>query len=177
MRQNSAHFDPASFEQSNPPGRPLTNGNPAPQPAIKRPIGLSPHTWLPSYQTRSGFHLPLVSTISWTLKRFSTIQCSPITCAMTIPAFSCPQRLYRAQERFNSSDPSHPSGHALNPAFSLFLPNCTLGPPSFPSSKFPIEGRKDGTGTTKSGGGLKSLGGDNKTAWSSRARSREETME
>lgn len=80
---------------------------------------------------------------------------------------------------FNNSDPSHPSGHGLNPAFSLFLPNCTLGPPSSASSKahkFHIEGRKDGTGTTKSGS-LRGLFGDNTLAWSFRARSREQMME
>jgi hypothetical protein len=81
---------------------------------------------------------------------------------------------------FNNSDPSHPSGHGLNPAFSLFLPNCTLGPPSAPNSKrhkFHIEGRKDGTGTTKSGSFRSLLGGDNSLAWSFRARSRQEMME
>ncbi|KXN82120.1 Cytoskeletal signaling protein slm1 [Leucoagaricus sp. SymC.cos] len=81
---------------------------------------------------------------------------------------------------FNTSDPSHPSGHGLNPIFSLFLPDCTLGPPSSPSSKshkFHIEGRRDGTGTTKSGSLRGLLGGDNAVAWSFRARSREEMME
>jgi len=80
---------------------------------------------------------------------------------------------------FNNSDPSHPSGHGINPAFSLFLPNCTLGPPSSASSKahkFHIEGRKDGTGTTKSGS-LRAIFSDNTLAWSFRARSREEMME
>jgi len=77
--------------------------------------------------------------------------------------------------------------------FSLFLPACTLGPAA-PSSarshKFHIEERKDGTGTTKAGGGGFSLlriagkggatgggGHGSRRAWSFRARSREEMME
>ncbi len=81
---------------------------------------------------------------------------------------------------FSNSDPSHPSGHGLTPAFSLFLPVCTLGPPSAPNSKshkFHIEGRKDGTGTTKTGSLRGLLGGDNSMAWTFRTRSREEMME
>ncbi|KAL0572261.1 hypothetical protein V5O48_009707 [Marasmius crinis-equi] len=69
------------------------------------------------------------------------------------------------------------------PVFSLFLPACTLGPPSDGkkgSHKFHIEGRKDGTGSTKGGSIKRSLslkrgGGDH--AWSFRARSREDMME
>lgn len=81
---------------------------------------------------------------------------------------------------FNHSDPSHPSGHGLTPTFSLFLPNCTLGPPSSPnvqSHKFHIEGKKDGTGTTKTGSLRGLLGGDNTMAWTFRTRSREDMME
>jgi hypothetical protein len=53
-------------------------------------------------------------------------------------------------------------GAAPTPTFSLFLPQCTLGPYAGPRAgqyKFSVEGRKDGTGTTpaKSGGTLKSL--------------------
>ncbi|CAK5277038.1 unnamed protein product [Mycena citricolor] len=73
---------------------------------------------------------------------------------------------------------------AREPVFSLFLPMCTLGPPSNASAKshkFHIEGRKDGSGTTKSGSVRRSLsitrlsGGDH--AWSFRSRSREDMME
>ncbi|KIJ62998.1 hypothetical protein HYDPIDRAFT_188870 [Hydnomerulius pinastri MD-312] len=77
---------------------------------------------------------------------------------------------------YASSDPSHIGGHL--PVFSLFLPACTLGPPSSASAKshkFHIEGRKDGSGTTK-GGGFK-LMGSGQHAWSFRARSREDMME
>ena len=58
---------------------------------------------------------------------------------------------------FSSSDPTIPAGQV--PSFSLFLSSCTLGPPSTVKSKshkFHIEGRKEGTGTTK-GGGLRSM--------------------
>ncbi|EGN99320.1 hypothetical protein SERLA73DRAFT_54341 [Serpula lacrymans var. lacrymans S7.3] len=78
---------------------------------------------------------------------------------------------------YNSSDPAHSGGHV--PVFSLFLPACTLGPPSSSfakSHKFHIEGRKDGTGTTKSGSfKLPMTGGQH--AWSFRARSRDDMME
>ncbi|KAJ7154143.1 hypothetical protein C8R46DRAFT_911806 [Mycena filopes] len=84
---------------------------------------------------------------------------------------------------YASSDPMAPGGR--EPLFSLFLPMCTLGPPSganAKSHKFHIEGRKDGSGTTKAGGSVRrslSLsrlrGGDH--AWSFRARSREDMME
>ncbi|KAK6969348.1 PH domain-containing protein [Favolaschia claudopus] len=70
------------------------------------------------------------------------------------------------------------------PLFSLFLPMCTLGPPSGASvklHKFHIEGRKDGSGTTKGGSVLRSLSigrlGGSDHAWSYRARSREDIME
>ncbi|KAF7311306.1 PH domain-containing protein [Mycena kentingensis (nom. inval.)] len=81
---------------------------------------------------------------------------------------------------YASSDPVN----AREPLFSLFLPMCTLGPPSGASAKshkFHIEGRKDGSGTTKSGSVRRSLSlgrlSGNDHAWSFRARSREEMME
>ncbi|KAG7448406.1 uncharacterized protein BT62DRAFT_889346 [Guyanagaster necrorhizus] len=75
---------------------------------------------------------------------------------------------------YASSDPHE----AQTPMFSLFLPACTLGPPSSnmsKSHKFHIEERKDGLGTTKSGSfnPLKA----NQHAWSFRSRSREDMME
>jgi len=69
------------------------------------------------------------------------------------------------------------------PLFSLFLPMCTLGPPSTSTSKahkFHIEGRKDGTGTTKMGASMRrslSLSGGSAHAWSFRSKSHEEMME
>ncbi|EKM77876.1 hypothetical protein AGABI1DRAFT_107696 [Agaricus bisporus var. burnettii JB137-S8] len=81
---------------------------------------------------------------------------------------------------FADSDPSHPSGRGLSPIFSLFLPHCTLGPPSAANSKahrFHIEGRTDGTGTNKSGSFRKMFGRDSTPAWTFRTRSREEMME
>ena len=83
---------------------------------------------------------------------------------------------------FPSSDPAV----SLSPTFSLFLPACTLGPPSAPTSrahKFHIEGRKDGTGATNTKtGSLRGLiplvnHNDSTKAWSFRARSRDEMME
>ncbi|TYJ52171.1 hypothetical protein B9479_007216 [Cryptococcus floricola] len=78
---------------------------------------------------------------------------------------------------YASSDPST----ATHPVWSLFLPACTLGPPSSAatakSHKFHIEGRKDGTsayGKTPGGRGL-FRGSD--TAFTFRARSHEEMME
>ncbi|OXB38601.1 hypothetical protein LQV05_002599 [Cryptococcus neoformans] len=78
---------------------------------------------------------------------------------------------------YASSDPST----ATHPIWSLFLPACTLGPPSSAttakSHKFHIEGRKDGTsahGKTPGGRGL-FRGSD--TAFTFRARSHEEMME
>ncbi|KAF8901966.1 hypothetical protein CPB85DRAFT_1377262 [Mucidula mucida] len=68
---------------------------------------------------------------------------------------------------------------ALTPMFSLFLPACTLGPPSSNKSKshkFHIEGRTDGLGTTKTGSIRARLGGSDH-AWSFRSRSREDMME
>ncbi|WVQ71096.1 hypothetical protein IAR50_000621 [Cryptococcus sp. DSM 104548] len=78
---------------------------------------------------------------------------------------------------YASSDPTT----ATHPVWSLFLPACTLGPPSSAatakSHKFHIEGRKDGTsayGKTPGGRGL-FRGSD--TAFTFRARSHEEMME
>ena len=78
---------------------------------------------------------------------------------------------------FSSSDPAENGG--INPVFSLFLPACTLGPPSPATSKshkFHIEGRKDGMGTTKSGS-FKLPMSRSQHAWSFRARSRNDMME
>ncbi|KAJ9125343.1 hypothetical protein QFC22_000303 [Naganishia vaughanmartiniae] len=83
---------------------------------------------------------------------------------------------------YASSDPSH----STTPIWSLFLPACTLGPPSSAttaqSHKFHIEGRKDGTsayGKTpgSSGGFLGKMSGKSDTAYTFRARSHEELME
>ncbi|KAK0217341.1 hypothetical protein EDD85DRAFT_868808 [Armillaria nabsnona] len=76
---------------------------------------------------------------------------------------------------YASSDPHE----AQSPMFSLFLPACTLGPPSSDRSKshkFHIEGSKDGLGTTKSGSFKVSLR-SGQHAWSFRSRSREDMME
>ncbi|THH00074.1 hypothetical protein EW026_g2384 [Hermanssonia centrifuga] len=82
---------------------------------------------------------------------------------------------------YTSSDPAHGD----RPTFSLFLPMCTLGPPSSPSAashKFHIEGRKDGTGSTKTGS-LRSLAGSitgrngSGPAWTFRGRSHDDMME
>ncbi|TFY79713.1 hypothetical protein EWM64_g4297 [Hericium alpestre] len=74
---------------------------------------------------------------------------------------------------YASSDPTQ----ATAPLFSLFLPMCTLGPPSSQSAtshKFHVEGRRDGVGSTKTG----SLHlGRSQHAWSFRARSHEDMME
>lgn len=82
---------------------------------------------------------------------------------------------------YTSSDPA--SAH--HPVWSLFLPACTLGPPSSAttaqSHKFHIEGRKDGTsafGKTPGGSGHSFLGiGKSDTAYTFRARSHDEMME
>ncbi|KAH7867617.1 uncharacterized protein C8R40DRAFT_1064605 [Lentinula edodes] len=77
------------------------------------------------------------------------------------------------------------------PVFSLFLPECTLGPPNAHdrpggknggSYKFYIEVSKDGTGTTKGGTSISSVrrrggGGGGDHAWSFKAKSRDEMME
>ncbi|KAF5341958.1 hypothetical protein D9611_001075 [Ephemerocybe angulata] len=87
---------------------------------------------------------------------------------------------------FASSDPG--VAGALTPSFSLFLPNCTLGPASgvgARSHKFHVEGRRDGMGTVKAGAGggsrIKALlggeGGSGSKAWTFRARSHEDMME
>ncbi|KAI6025321.1 hypothetical protein BKA83DRAFT_4259859 [Pisolithus microcarpus] len=84
---------------------------------------------------------------------------------------------------YPTSDPKH---IGMNPPmFSLFLPACTLGPPSASrakSHKFHIEGRKDGEGFGQSGSIRRSvLGGmgigKGGHAWAFRARSREDMME
>ncbi|KAI0761568.1 hypothetical protein BD413DRAFT_589059 [Trametes elegans] len=83
---------------------------------------------------------------------------------------------------FPSSDPALSD----RPQFSLFLPFCTLGPPSAPSAKshkFHIEERKDGTGSTHTGSlrGLKNTltgkSGSSGRAWAFRARSHDDMME
>ena len=77
---------------------------------------------------------------------------------------------------YASSDPAAPGGQM--PMFSLFLPACTLGPPSTglaKSNKFHIESRADGTGSNKTGSFKVPLRGSH--AWSFRARSREDMME
>ncbi|KAI6035733.1 hypothetical protein EDC04DRAFT_2897755 [Pisolithus marmoratus] len=84
---------------------------------------------------------------------------------------------------YPTSDPTHIGMHP--PMFSLFLPACTLGPPSASrakSHKFHIEGSKDGEGFTHSGSIRRSvLGGmgigKGAHAWAFRARSREDMME
>lgn len=74
---------------------------------------------------------------------------------------------------FSSSDPRI----SLLPTFSLFLPACTLGPPSSAgrdkSYKFHIEGKKDGTGTIRGG----SILSRREHAYTFRARSHDEMME
>lgn len=83
---------------------------------------------------------------------------------------------------YAGSDPK--AGNGM-PIFSLFLPMCTLGPASSigaKSHKFHIEGRKDGSGTLKTGS-IRSLtgrvggGGGGGHAWSFRARSHDDMME
>ena len=69
---------------------------------------------------------------------------------------------------------------ATHPIWSLFLPACTLGPPSSAttakSHKFHIEGRKDGTSAYGKSGGKSFFSGSD-TAFTFRARSHEEMME
>lgn len=84
---------------------------------------------------------------------------------------------------FASSDPAL----AEHPSFSLFLPMCTLGPPSASSSKshkFHIEPRTDGNGTIRTGSlrgitrSMTGRGGQNGAhAWAFRARSHDDMME
>lgn len=81
---------------------------------------------------------------------------------------------------YPTSDPTHIGTHA--PAFSLFLPACTLGPPSSSSArshKFHIEGTKDGMGLVGGGTIRRSVMGikSSSHAWAFRARSREDMME
>lgn len=78
---------------------------------------------------------------------------------------------------YASSDPST----ATHPIWSLFLPACTLGPPSSAhtakSHKFHIEARKDGTSAYGKTPGGRSLFGAGDAAFTFRARSHEEMME
>ncbi|KZT06107.1 uncharacterized protein LAESUDRAFT_700998 [Laetiporus sulphureus 93-53] len=83
---------------------------------------------------------------------------------------------------YASSDPALVD----KPIYSLFLPMCTLGPPSAPSAKshkFHIEERTDGTGSIKTGSlrGLTSSitgrGSGSGRAWAFRGRSHEDMME
>lgn len=83
---------------------------------------------------------------------------------------------------YPSSDPAV----ADRPHFSLFLPMCTLGPPSSSngkSHKFHIEERKDGMGTTRSGSlrglrdSLTGRGHGSGRAWAFRGRSHDDMME
>ncbi|WRT65919.1 uncharacterized protein IL334_002870 [Kwoniella shivajii] len=78
---------------------------------------------------------------------------------------------------YASSDPTT----ATHPVWSLFLPACTLGPPSSAttakSHKFHIEGRKDGTSAYGKTPGGRGLFGGSETAFTFRARSHEEMME
>jgi hypothetical protein len=59
---------------------------------------------------------------------------------------------------------------------SLFLPECTLGPPRQQSHKVHVEETKAGLGTTKDGSFRDSLGGS-VHAWTFRGKSREDMME
>ncbi|KAG8969467.1 hypothetical protein FRC03_002743 [Tulasnella sp. 419] len=74
---------------------------------------------------------------------------------------------------YESSDPLRQT----HPKFSLFLPACTLGPPSSPttdrSHKFHIEGKKDATGLARSS----SILHRNTQAWTFRSRSHDEMLE
>ncbi|KAG1811070.1 hypothetical protein EV424DRAFT_1542614 [Suillus variegatus] len=70
--------------------------------------------------------------------------------------------------------------HEQSDSSIFIIPSgCTLGPPSTPSSKshkFHIEGREDGTGTTKHGSFKFPMTGGH-YAWSFRSRSHEDMME
>jgi hypothetical protein len=98
---------------------------------------------------------------------------------------------------FATSDPGDVK--STIPTFSIFLPNCTLGPASAPNAsvhKFHIEGRRDGSGNPTRSGGFKNLlkgsshadsgttgagtattTGETGKAWTFRARSHEDMME
>ncbi|KAG8906328.1 hypothetical protein FRB99_007108 [Tulasnella sp. 403] len=75
--------------------------------------------------------------------------------------------------QYDTADPVEQT----HPSFSLFLPSCTLGPPSSPttdrSHKFHIEGRKDATGLSRSN----SILHRGSQAWTFRARSHDEMLE
>ncbi|TFK61159.1 hypothetical protein BDN72DRAFT_872793 [Pluteus cervinus] len=78
---------------------------------------------------------------------------------------------------YATSDPKDASSQS--PVFSLFLPACTLGPPSATNSKthkFHIEGTKEGTGTTKTGS-IRAKLSNSAQAWTFRARSHDDMME
>ena len=79
---------------------------------------------------------------------------------------------------YASSDPVS----KVTPVFSLFLPACTLGPPTSArgpgkSHKFHIEARADGSGTQKSGVAAALHLGRSHHAYAFRARSHEDMME
>jgi hypothetical protein len=79
---------------------------------------------------------------------------------------------------FSSSDPNLRAGQI--PSWSLFLPECTLGPASHTRArvnKFHIECNPDGQGTIKTGSFRGLLGAEGTKAWSFRARSRDDMME
>ncbi|TDL25559.1 hypothetical protein BD410DRAFT_784573 [Rickenella mellea] len=77
---------------------------------------------------------------------------------------------------YSSSDPTA----RITPIFSIFLPACTLGPPTAANStksyKFHIELKKDGTGSTKTASIRERLSGGGH-AYSFRARSHDDMME
>lgn len=78
---------------------------------------------------------------------------------------------------YSSSDPTA----KVTPVFSLFLPMCTLGPPSpangnVKSHKFHIEGKKDGTGALKGLSGSLHIG-RSQHAFTFRSRSHDDMME
>ncbi|PVF98026.1 hypothetical protein CPB86DRAFT_759130 [Serendipita vermifera] len=77
---------------------------------------------------------------------------------------------------YPSSDPAT----RASPTFSLFLPLCTLGPPSTQRSrshKFTLEGKSDAEGSRRHSILPGKLGGKSSNAYSFRARSHEEMME
>ncbi|CDZ97524.1 cytoplasm protein [Phaffia rhodozyma] len=79
---------------------------------------------------------------------------------------------------YSSSD----SYSHTTPVFSLFLPACTLGPPSTSnasrSHKFHIEGKRSAAPTQSAGGHIPfKIPGQNETAYTFRSRSHDEMME
>lgn len=78
---------------------------------------------------------------------------------------------------YPTSDPLSADGGA--PVFSLFLPTCSLGPPSSTSArsaKFTIYGKKDGMSSVRTGT-LKILDRSGEHAWIFRSKNREKMME